>query len=70
MKSVPLTAAALPEIRAAIKAHRPLALEVKGKAVAKVQPIVTVTKEEAAQIVREIAAADEGDDWADYVSWK
>ena len=70
MKSVPLTAAALPEIRAAIKAHRPLTLEVKGKAVAKVQPIVTVTKEEAAQIVREIAKADEGDDWADYVSWK
>ena len=70
MKSVPLTAAALPVIRAAIEAHRPLTLEVKGKPVAKVQPIVTVTKEEAAQILRDITEADEGDGWADYVSCK
>jgi hypothetical protein len=32
--------------------------------------IVTVTHQEAAQILREIAEADKDDDWAEYVSWK
>lgn len=70
MKSVPLTPAAVPVIAAAIKARRPVTIELKGKPVAKVQPIVTVTKREAARILREIAEADKKDDWADYVSWK
>jgi len=70
MKSVPLTAASVPAIKAAIKARRALTLKLEGKPVAKVQPIVSVTKKEAAQILREIAEADKGDDWADYVSWK
>jgi hypothetical protein len=70
MKSVPLTPAAVPAIAAAIKARRPVTLKLKGKPVAKVQPILTVTKQEAAQILREIAEADKGDDWADYASWK
>ena len=69
MKSVALTRAAVPVIAAAIKAHRTVALKMNGKRVAKVQPIVTVTKQEAAQILREIGAADKGDDWADYSSW-
>jgi hypothetical protein len=38
--------------------------------VAKVQPIVTVSKKQAAQILRQIAEADKGDDWAEYASWK
>jgi hypothetical protein len=70
MKSVPLTAAAVPAIKAAIKARRPLTLELEGEPAARVQPIVTVTKKQAAQILREIAEADKGDDWADYASWK
>lgn len=70
MKSVPLTPAAVPVIAAAIKARRSVTIELKGKPVAKVQPIVTVTKREAAQILREIAEADKKDDWAEYVSWK
>jgi hypothetical protein len=69
MKSVALTRAAVPVIAAEIKAHRSIALKLNGKCVAKVQPIVTVTKPEAAQILREIGAADKGDDWADYTSW-
>lgn len=69
MKSVPLTPDAIPAIEAAIEARRPVALELKGKPVALVQPIVTVTKQEAAQILREIAEADKGDDWVDYASW-
>jgi hypothetical protein len=40
------------------------------EALAKVQPILTVSKQEAAQILYEIAEADKGDDWADYASWK
>ena len=70
MKSVPLTAAAVPLIKAAIKARRALTLELEGEPAARVQPIVTVTKKQAAQILREIAETDEGDDWADYASWK
>jgi hypothetical protein len=66
MKSVPLTAAAV----TAIKAGRPLTLELGGQPAARVQPIVKVTKKPAAEILREIAEADEGDDWADYASWK
>ena len=69
MKSVALTPAAVPVIAAEIKARRSVTLKVNGKCVAKVQPIVTVTKQEAAQILREIGAADKGDDWADYASW-
>ncbi len=69
MKSVPLTRAAVPVIVAEIKARRSVALKVKGKCVAKVQPIVTVSKREAAKILREIGAADKRDDWADYTSW-
>jgi hypothetical protein len=70
MKSVPLSAAAVPAIRAAIKARRTLTLEIKGEPVAMVQPITTVTSKQAVQILREIAEADQGDDWADYTSWK
>ena len=70
MKSIRLTAAAVPAIKAAIKARRTLTLELEGEPAARVQPIITVTKKQAAQILREIAEADEGDDWADYVSWK
>ena len=69
MKTVKLTPAAVPVIAAEIKARRSVALKVNGKCVAKVQPIVTVTKKEAAQILREIGEADKGDDWADYASW-
>ena len=69
MKSITLTRAAVPVIAAEIKAHRSIALKLNGKCVAKVQPIVTVTKQEAAQILREIGVADKGDDWADYSSW-
>lgn len=69
MKSVPLNAAAMPVIKAAIKAHRTLTLELEGEPAARVQPIASVTKKQAAQILREIAEADEGDDWADYASW-
>jgi hypothetical protein len=36
-----------------------------GQPAARVQPIIRVTKKQAAQILREIAEADEGDDWAD-----
>jgi hypothetical protein len=60
----------VPAIKAAIKARRTLTLEVEGEPAARVQPIVTVTKKQAAQILREIAEADKGDDWADYASWK
>lgn len=70
MKSVPLTAAGVPIIRAAIKARRTVTLEIEGKPVAKVQPIIAVTKREAARILREIAESDKHDDWIDYVSWK
>ena len=70
MKSVSLTAAAVPAIKAAIKARRTLTLDLEGEPAARVQPIVTVTKKQAAQILREIAEADEGDDWAEYASWK
>jgi hypothetical protein len=45
-------------------------LELEGQPVARVQPIVKVTKKQAPQILREIAEADEGDDSADYASWK
>ena len=69
MKSVKLTPAAVPVIAAEIKARRSVALKVNGKCVAKVQPIITFTKQEAAQILREIGEADKGDDWADYASW-
>ena len=69
MKSVPLTPAAVAVIAAEIKARRSVALKVNGKRVAKVQPIITLTKQEAAQILREIGEADKGDDWADYASW-
>lgn len=69
MKTLPLTPEAIPEIAAAIEAHRAVTLELKGKPVALVQPIVTATKEEAAQILRELAEADRGDDWEDYASW-
>lgn len=69
MKSVPLTPDAVPVIKAAIEARRPVTLELKGKPVALVQPILSVTEQEAAQIVREIAEADKGDDWEDYASW-
>ena len=70
MKSVPLNAAAVPAIKAAIKAGLTLTLELEGEPAARVEPIVRVTKKQAAQILREIAEADEGDDWADYASWK
>jgi hypothetical protein len=69
MKSVALTRAAVPVIAAEIKARRSVELKMNGKRVAKVQPIVNVTKQEAAKILREIGAADKGDDWADYTSW-
>jgi hypothetical protein len=69
MKSVPLTRGAIPVIAAEIKARRSVTLRVKGNCVAKVQPIVTVSKRDAAKILREIGAADKGDDWADYTSW-
>jgi len=69
MKSVALTRAAVPVIAAEIKAHRSVTLKVNGKCVAKVQPIVAVTKQEAAQILRDIGAADKGDDWADCSCW-
>jgi galactose-1-phosphate uridylyltransferase len=69
MKTVPLTPNSIPEIETAIKARRSFTLELKGKPVAKVQPIVTVTPEEAARILREISESDKGDDWAEYVSW-
>jgi hypothetical protein len=69
MKSVALTRAAVPVIAAEIKAHRSVALKMNGKRVAKVQPIVTVTKQDAAKILREISVADKGDNWADYTSW-
>jgi hypothetical protein len=64
MNSVPLTAAAVPAIRAAIKARRTLTLEIAGEPVAMVHPIITVTRKQAVQILREIAEADQGDDWA------
>jgi hypothetical protein len=70
MKSLALTPAAVPAIAAAIKARRPVALELNGKLVAKVQPIITIAKQDAARILREISKADKGDDWADYASWK
>jgi hypothetical protein len=69
MKTVPLTPEAIPEIETAIKARRTFTLELKGKPVAKVQPIVSVTPEEVAQILREISESDKGDDWAEYASW-
>ena len=68
MKSIKLTSATVPVIKAEIKARRSVALKVNGKCVARVQPIVTVSKREAAEILREIGEADKGDDWADYVS--
>ena len=70
MKSVPLTPATVPVIAAAIKARRSVTIEMKGKPVATVQPIVTVSKREAARILHEIAEADKKDDWADYVFWE
>jgi hypothetical protein len=70
LKAIPLDAAAVPAIKAAIRARRTLTLEVAGEPVARVQPILCVSKKEATQILREIAEADEGDDWAEYVSWK
>jgi hypothetical protein len=70
MKSVALTPAAVPVIAAEIKARHSIALKVNGKCDAKVQPIVTVTTKEAAQILCEIGEADKGDDRADYASWK
>jgi hypothetical protein len=69
MKSVALTRAAVPVIAAEIKAHRSVALKMNGKCVAKVQPIATVTKQEAVKILHEIGTADKSDDWADYSSW-
>lgn len=69
MKTVPLTPDSIPKIETAIKARRSFTLELKGKPVAKVQPIITVTAEEAARILREISESDKGDDWAEYVSW-
>jgi len=69
MKFVPLTPDTVPVIEAAIEARRTVTLELKGKPVALVQPIVTVTKQEAAKILREIAEADKDDDWGDYASW-
>lgn len=69
MKSLPLTPDTVPVIVAAIEARRPVTLEMKGRPVATVQPILTVTKEEAARILREIAEADRGDDWETYTSW-
>jgi len=68
MKSVALTPAAVPVIAAEIKA-RSVALKMNGKCVAKFEPIVSLTKKEAAQILREIGKADKGDDWAEYSSW-
>jgi hypothetical protein len=59
----------VPAIKAAIKARRPLTLELEGESAATVQPITKVTKKQAAQILRQIAEADKGDDWAEYVSW-
>ena len=70
MKSIPLDAAAVPAIRAAIRARRTLTLEAGGEPVARVQRILSVSKKQAAQILGEIAEADEGDDWAEYASWK
>ena len=69
MKTVPLTPDAIPEIETAIQDRRPLTLVVEGKPVAKVEPIVSVTQEEAARILREISESDQGDDWAEYTSW-
>ena len=69
MKSVALTPAAVPVIAAEIKAGRSVSLKVNGKCVAKFEPIVSLTKKEAAQILREIGKADKGDDWAEYSSW-
>ena len=69
MKSVALTRAAVPVIVAEIKARRSVALKLNGKCVAKVQPIMAVSKQEAAKILRETRAADKSDDWADYSSW-
>jgi hypothetical protein len=69
MKSVALTPAAVPVIAAEIRARRSVALKVNGKCVAKVEPIVSITKKEAAQILREIGEADKGDDWAEFASW-
>ena len=69
MKSITLTRAAVPVIAAEIKARRSVALKLNGKCIAKVQPIVAVSKQEAAKILREIRAADKSDDWADYSSW-
>ena len=69
MKSVALTPAAVPLIAAEIKARRSVALKVNGKCVAKVEPIVSLTKKEAVPILREIGEADKGGDWAEYASW-
>jgi hypothetical protein len=46
-----------------------VALVVKGECVAKVQPIVTVSNQDATKILRESEATDKGEDWADYKSW-
>jgi hypothetical protein len=54
----------VPAIRDAIKARRTLTLEIEGEPVAMVQPITTETSKQAVQILREIAEADQGDDWA------
>jgi hypothetical protein len=39
-----------------------VALEVKGECVAKVQPIVTVSNQDATKILRESEATDKGED--------
>ena len=57
------------DIQRIVKEKTGRTLELKGKPVAKVQPIITVTPDEAARILREISESDKGDDWAEYVSW-
>ena len=56
MKSIALTRTVVPVIAAQRKACRQVALIVKGKCVAKMQQIVTVSKQDVAKILREIAA--------------
>jgi hypothetical protein len=57
-------------VRTSWAERRGARVKLKGKPVAKVQPILTVSKQEAAQILYEIAEADKGDDWAAHPSWK
>lgn len=70
VKSVPLTAADVPAIKAAIKAGATVTLELEGELAARAQPIIKITRKQAAQILKELAEADEGNDWAEYGSWK